>query len=165
LEEYEVPDDHLSYSEFKDRIRAECAKTLPLKERLLLMAKKLEEDLTIRDTICSQICTDLGDVTSEQWIRKCLPDEYKQQKKRRVTEESTGGLRNCFANDDKKVPEQKAMTVNTSGYEGAFEDVNRPNVESASEVVKTLQKKVADITTERDNLSNVVKVLKESLSE
>ena len=43
-------------------------------------------------------------------------------------------------NDDKKVPEQKAMTVDNAGYVKAFEDVNRPNVESASEVVKNLQK-------------------------
>jgi hypothetical protein len=102
--------EHLSYSELKDRIRVECARNLPDKERILLMAKKLEDDLTLKDTICDQICTDLKDVTSEQWVRKCLPDEYKQIKKRRVTEESTGDLRNSFANDDKKVPEQKTVT-------------------------------------------------------
>ena len=50
------------------------------------MAKKLEEDLTLKDTICDQICTDLGDVTSERWVRKCLPDEYKQRKGRKTTE-------------------------------------------------------------------------------
>lgn len=160
-EGYEIPDDHLSYSELKDRIRAECAKSLPKQDRILLMAKKLKEDLTLKDTICDQICTDLKDVTSEQWIRKSLPDEYKQIKKRRVTEESTGELRNSFANDDKNVPEQKAMTVDNAGYEEAFEDVNRPNVESASEVVKNLQKKLEDVVKERDNLSNEVKVIKE----
>jgi hypothetical protein len=85
LTAYEKPDEELSYSELKDRIRSECVQTLPKKERILLMAKKLEEDLTLKDTICDQFCTDLGDVTSERWIRKCLPDEYKQQKKRRVT--------------------------------------------------------------------------------
>jgi hypothetical protein len=36
---------------------------------------------------------------------------------------------------DKKVPEQ-SMQVTNEGYEEAFEDVNRPNVESASELVK-----------------------------
>jgi hypothetical protein len=66
-------------------------KPLPAKERILLMAKKLEEDLALKDTICDQICTDLGDVTSERHIQRCLPDD-KQVKKRRVTEESTGGL-------------------------------------------------------------------------
>ena len=132
------------------------------KERILLMAKKLEEDLTLKDTICDQICTDLKDVTSEQWIRKSLPDEYKQQRKRRVTEESTSDLRNSFANDDKKVPEQRAMTVDNQGYEEAFEDVNRgPDVESASEVVKTLQKKLEDVVKERDSLSNENKIIKE----
>lgn len=154
LTDYQIPDENLRYSELKDRIRAECVRSLPAKERILLMAKKLEEDLALKETICDQICTDLGDVTSERHIRRCLSDEYKQQKKRRDIEESTGGLRTLSANDDKKVPEQKAMTVNTKGYEEAFEDVNRPKVESASEVVKHLQKKLEDVVKERDNLSN-----------
>jgi hypothetical protein len=80
MEKYDVPDEHLSYSELKDRIIAECARNLPAKDRILLMAKKLEEDLTVKDKICSQICTDLSQVTSERWVRRCLPDEYKQQK-------------------------------------------------------------------------------------
>ena len=125
MEKYDVPDEHLSYSELKDRVRAECAKALPKQERVMLMAKKLEDDLTLKDTICDQICTDLEDVTSVRHIQRCLPDEYKQQRKRRVTEESTGDLRNCFANADKKVPEQRAMTVDNQGYEEAFEDVNQ----------------------------------------
>lgn len=58
MEKYDVPDER--YSELKDRIIAECARNLPAKERILLMAKKLEEDLTVKDTICSQICTDLS---------------------------------------------------------------------------------------------------------
>jgi predicted transcriptional regulator len=157
---YEIPDENLSYSELKDRIIAECVRSLPAKERILLMAKKLEEDLALKDMICDQICTDLGDVTSERHIRRCLPDEYKQQKKRRDIEESTGGLRTLSANDD-KVPEQKAMTVNSKGYEEAFEDVNRPKVESASEVMKNLQKELEDVSKERDILSNEVKMIKE----
>jgi hypothetical protein len=78
-----------------------------------------------------------------------------------IVTKSTGSWYLVAANDDKNVPEQQAMTVNTEGYEEAFEDVNRPNVESAAEIVKTLQKKIGDITTERDNLSSEVKVLKE----
>jgi hypothetical protein len=74
---YSVPDEHLSYPELKDRVREECAKNLPKKERIMLMAQKFEEDLTLKDTICDQVCTH---------IRDCLPAEYKQQKKRRVTE-------------------------------------------------------------------------------
>ena len=66
MKEYDVPDEHLSYSELKDRIIEECAKILPEKKRILLMAKKLEEDLTLKDTIYEQICTDLGDVTSDR---------------------------------------------------------------------------------------------------
>jgi hypothetical protein len=156
-QKYDVPDEHLSYSELKDRIRGECAKALPKKERVLLMAKKLEDDLTLKDTICDQICSDLGDVTSERHIRRCLPDEYKQHKKR-VTEKSTGELKTMSENDDKNVP---ALTVNTLGYEEAFENINRQNVEPASEVVKSLQKKLTDVIQERDSLSNENKILKE----
>jgi hypothetical protein len=105
-EGHETPDENLSYSELKDRIRAECAKNLPDKERILLMAKKLEEDLTLKDTICDQICTDLGDVTSERWIRKCLPDEYKMHRKKEqknpLVDYGTSSV-----NDDKKVSEQR----------------------------------------------------------
>jgi hypothetical protein len=57
----EIPDEYLSYSELKDRIREECARALPKKERVLLMAQKLEEDLTLKETICDHICTDLKD--------------------------------------------------------------------------------------------------------
>jgi hypothetical protein len=46
----------------------------------------------LKDTICDQICNDLADYTSERWIRKCLPDEYKQHKRKKSIEESTGQL-------------------------------------------------------------------------
>jgi hypothetical protein len=109
LETYETADEHLSYSELKDRIREECRKNLPEKERIVLMAKKLEEDLTPKDSICRQICTDLCDVTSDRWVRKCLPDEYKQQKK--STEESTSGLSHSGSNGSKNVTEQATMRL------------------------------------------------------
>jgi hypothetical protein len=32
MKEYDIPDEHLSYSELKDRIRVECARVLPKKE-------------------------------------------------------------------------------------------------------------------------------------
>jgi hypothetical protein len=86
------------------------------------MAKKLEEDLTLKDTICDQICTDLKDVTSEQHIRRCLPEEYKQVKKRtRVIEQSTSGLGTMFSKDDNNVPEQESITVDNQGYEKPFD--------------------------------------------
>jgi hypothetical protein len=104
--DYDTPDEKLCYSELKDRIREECTRVLPRKERILLMAKKLEDDLTLKDTICDQICSDLGDVTSEQYIRRCLQGEYKQQKKRR--KQSTSNLRNSrFANNDKRFQNKK----------------------------------------------------------
>jgi hypothetical protein len=160
-QEYSLPDEHLSYSELKDRIREECRKNLPAKERILLMAKKLEGDITLKDTICDQICTDLGDVTSDRWIQKCLPSEYKQQKRRRVSEQSNSNLAKSAANVQENVPEQKAMTVDTEGYEQPFDEIKRPDDKPASEVVKSLQKKLADITQERDSLSNENKVIKE----
>jgi hypothetical protein len=145
LNYYDTPDEKLSYSELKDRIREECARVLPRKERILLAAKKLEDDLTLKDTICDQICSDLGDVTSEQHIRRCLPGEYKQQKKKR--NQSTSDLRDRFPNDDKYVPEQKAMAVDAStGYEEPFKDIDRPNIESASETEKNLQKKRENVS-------------------
>jgi hypothetical protein len=92
-QKYSVPDEHLNYSELKDRIIEECMKALPKKERILLMAKKLEDDLTLKDTICDQICTDLKRVTSESHVKDCLPAVYKQQKKRtRLSEQSSSGL-------------------------------------------------------------------------
>jgi hypothetical protein len=73
-------------------------------------------------------------------IQDCLPDEYKQRKKKKSAEQSTGELTTSMSlDDDKKVPEQKSMTVDTAGYEEAFEDVSRPKVESAAETVKILQ--------------------------
>jgi regulator of replication initiation timing len=53
------------------------------------------------------------------------------------------------------------VTVDTEGYEQPFEDITRKNVEPASEIVKTLRKKVQDVIEERDHLSNENKVLKE----
>jgi hypothetical protein len=156
---YETPDEHLSYSELKDRIREECRKNLPEKERIVLMAKKLEEDLTPKNRICRQICTDLCDVTSDRWVRKCLPSEYKQQKKRNKGTEQYAEL--SSANDDKNLPEQETITVDNQGYERPFDEMKRKDTEPASEVVKALQKKLADVTNERDDLSKTVEVLKE----
>jgi hypothetical protein len=85
------------------------------------MAKKLEEDLMLKDTICDQICSDLCEVTSERHIRRCLPDEYKMRKRKSVTEQTTDELRTMSVNDDKNVPEQTAMTVDTEGYEQPFD--------------------------------------------
>jgi FtsZ-binding cell division protein ZapB len=159
MEEYNVPDEHLSYSELKDRIRGEVARTLPKKERIILMAKKLEDDLTLKDTICDQICCDFKDLIAEQYIRRCLPDEYKQHR-RRLPKETSDELRTKFVNDNKNIPEQTAMTVDTQGYDESF-GAKRPNVESAAETVKQLQKEIDDVRRERDSLSIENNVLKE----
>jgi hypothetical protein len=92
----------------KDRIIEECMRTLPKKERIILMAKKLEDNLTLKDIICDQICTNLRHVTSESHVKDCLPAEYKQQKKRtRLVEQSSSGLSRSGSNDEKNVPEQE----------------------------------------------------------
>jgi CRISPR/Cas system CSM-associated protein Csm2 small subunit len=160
---YDVPDDYLSYSELRDRIRMECARALPKKERIILMAKKLEDDLTLKDTICDQICSDLSDVTSERHIRRCLPEEYKQHRRKvakESTEESTDKLRTTSLNNDNNVPEQ-TLQVSNECYEEAFEDVDKKDVEPASEIVRDLQKKIADLTQERDRLIIENETLKE----
>src|ERR687884_762139 len=105
---YEIPDEKLSYSELKDRIREEVTGALPKKERIMLLAKKLEDDLAIRDTICSQICTDFKDLISPDYIRKCLPEEYKQKSKMR------GACNTSIANDGKNVAEQRTIVIDAS---------------------------------------------------
>jgi hypothetical protein len=67
----------------------------------VLLAKKLEDNLTVIDTICDRVCTDFKGVITEQYIRRCLPCEYKQQSKKR--EKSNSVLRNNgFANEGRK---------------------------------------------------------------
>jgi hypothetical protein len=63
----DITDEKLSYSELKDRIREEVTSALPKKEQVMLLAKKLEDGLTIKDTICDQICTDFKDLISESY--------------------------------------------------------------------------------------------------
>jgi hypothetical protein len=127
-QDYEIPDEKLSYSELKDRIREEITGALPKKERIVLLAKKLEDDLTIKDTICSQICTDLKDLISPDYIRKCLPEEYKQKSKMRR------GARNTnIANDDKNVAEQRTVAIDASTGQGT---VSEPESDPKQEIIK-----------------------------
>src|SRR5919108_5405807 len=126
-QDYEIPDEKLSYSEIKDRIREEVASTLPKKGRIMLLAKKLEDDnLAIKDTICSQICTDFKDLISPDYIRKCLPEEYKQKSKmrRRVCNTS-------IANDGKNAAEQITVAIDagSTGQEITSEPESEPNQE------------------------------------
>ena len=169
--DYEMPDEKLGYSQLKDRIREECKRALPVKERILLMAKKLEDDLILKDTICEQICADHGDVTSERHIQRCLPDQYKQRRRKKATEESTGQFATMSVVEGKNVPEQKVMAVDAKTgqeEEAHLEDKARPNVMQYSERVKILKKQLNESETERDflkrerdDLINQVKVLKE----
>ena len=131
---YEIPDEKLSYSELKDRIREEVAGALPKKERIMLLAKKLKQDnLTIKDTICSQICTDFKDLISPDYIRKCLPKEYKQKSKMR-----RGACNTSIANEDKNIPEQ-TVQISSTGEE-TYEPEPEPE---PTQVVKRLQAQLA----------------------
>src|SRR5215217_2936268 len=133
---YEIPDEKLSYSELKDRIREEVAGALPKKERIMLLAKTLEDKGAIKDTICSQICTDFKDLISPDYIRKCLPKEYKQKSKMR-----RGACNTSIANEDKNIPEQTVQIL-TSGEE-TYEPAPEPK---PSQEVKRLRAQLADMT-------------------
>ncbi len=135
---YEIPDEKLSYSELKNRIREEVARALPKKERIMLLAKKLEDDLTIKDTICSQICTDFKDLISSDYIRKCLPEEYKQKSKMRK-----GACNTSIANEDKNVAEQRTTVVidaSSTGQKSISESESDP-MEEIIKLRKQLEEK------------------------
>lgn len=110
--QYTTTDEELSYSDLKDKIREEVSTKLPTKERLMLLAKKLEDDLVPKENICTDICKDLADIISDRYIRKLLPDEFKQKKKASGT---------SSANDDKKtieennIPEPEEIEILTDG--------------------------------------------------
>src|ERR671922_1536031 len=128
---YETPDEKLSYSELKDRIRKEVTDALPKKERIMLLAKKLEYNdyLAIKDTICSQICTDFKDLISPDYIRKCLPEEYKQKSKMR-----RGACNTNIANDDKNVAEQRIVAIDASSTcQGT---ISEPESDPKEEIIK-----------------------------
>ncbi len=101
VNDQENENGRLSYSELKDRLRNRAQRYLPTKEELLLLAKKLEDDLHPKEHICTQICKDFDDIVSDKYIRNRLPEEYKQKSKIRQ-----GNLRNGSANEDKRVTEQ-----------------------------------------------------------
>jgi hypothetical protein len=114
------------------------------------LPKTLEDNGMPTGLISEEIIRALADEgygITKQPINRCLERKYKTKLCNNVLEEPE----TSFQNDDKNVPEQKAMTVETRGYEQAFEDVNRQNVEPASEIVKTLQKELANVTSERES--------------
>jgi hypothetical protein len=109
-QDYEIPDEKLSYSELRDRIREKVTGALPKKKRIMLLAKKPEDDyLAFKHTICSQICNDFRDLISPDYVRKCLPVEHKQKSKMR-----RGACNPSLANDDKNIAEQRAVFIDAS---------------------------------------------------
>jgi hypothetical protein len=156
----EIPDEKLSYSELKDRIRGEVTVALPKKERVMLLAKKLEDDLTIKDTICDQICTDFKDIISESYIKKCLPDEYKQKSKQRKKVEEPSA--NSSANDGKNVSEQKTMAVDVDASTGR-QTYAEPEPESTKPAeVKRLQTQLDNTVKELEKAKKKAAILQES---
>jgi hypothetical protein len=105
----------------------------------MLLAKKLEDDdyLTIKDTICSQICTDFKDLISPDYIRKCLPEEYKQKSKMRRRACNTN-----IANDDKNVAEQRTVVIDASTGQGTVSEIeSEPKEEIIIKLRKQLEEK------------------------
>ena len=97
----------------------------------MLLAKKLEYNdyLAIKDTICSQICTDFKDLISPDYTRKCLPEEYKQKSKMRRGACNTG-----IANEDKNVAEQITVAIDASSTcQGT---ISEPESDPKEEIIK-----------------------------
>ena len=109
----------------------------------MLLAKKLEQDLAIKDTICSQICTVFKDLISPDYIRKCLPEEYKQKSKMRRRACNTN-----IANDDKNVAEQRTVVIDASTGQGTVSEIeSEPKEEIIIKLRKQLEEKDKQIAT------------------
>jgi len=80
----QVPLENLNYSQLKELTRKEISNFLvSKKERILLLARKLEENEKIKNKICAHLCRDFGDLISPDYIRECVPDIYKEKSKAR----------------------------------------------------------------------------------
>ena len=155
-----LEDQELSYSDLKDRIREEVSTRVVTKDRILLLAKKLEDDLTKKEEICSQICKDLGDVVSDRYIRMVLPDEYKKQTKRR------DNLRNTSAPQQEEQPEEmltdgsisknedEAVPVDPKAILGFAREVKAENNENQEyeEIIKDKDKAIEELRAENNVL-------------
>jgi hypothetical protein len=149
--------DQLSELE-KARIKFNDSQNKSKEKVIKELAQALEDNGMPIGLISEEIIRALADEgygVTKQYINRCLDMKYKTKLYNSELEEPE----TSFQDHDKNVPEQKAMTVNNTGYE-AIEDIHR-HVEPASEIVKNLQKKIADVVQERDSLSNEVQVLKE----
>jgi hypothetical protein len=154
-QDYEIPDEKLSYSELKDRIREEVTGTLPKKERIMLLAKKLEQDLAIKDTICSQICANFKDLISPDYIRKCLPEEYKQKSKMRKKACNTN-----IANEDKNVAEQRTTAVIDASSTGQ-ETISQIESDLKQEIIK-LRRRIEEKDKQLEEKDKQIAALKAS---
>ena len=153
-QDYEIPDEKLSYSELKDRIREEVIGALPKRERIMLLAKKLEDDLAIKDTICSQICTDFKDLISPDYIRKCLPEEYKQKSKMRRRACNTS-----IANDNKNVAEQRIVAIDASSTGQGT--ISEPESDPKEEIIK-LRRRIEEKDKQLEEKDKQIAILQAS---
>jgi uncharacterized coiled-coil protein SlyX len=171
-EKNDRPDEELSYTELRDRIRNEVANALPKKERIMVLAKKREDNFTIKDTICGQICIDFKGVITGQYIRRCLPDEYKQQRKKRV--KSSSHLRNNgLPNEGMNALEQRAIDgcdIKKYTQAGMRREITqlraenerlRKKARSIEELKKQLAEQVSELTKENENLKNLLEEKKD----
>lgn len=72
---------NMNYAQLKDLTREELSFLISKKERILLLARKLEENEKIKNKISARLCQDFGDMISPDYIRECLPDIYKEKSK------------------------------------------------------------------------------------
>jgi hypothetical protein len=80
----QIPLEDLNYAQLKDVTREEILSFLiSKKERILLLARKLEESEKIKNRISARLCQDFGDLISPDYIIECLPDIYKEKSKAR----------------------------------------------------------------------------------
>lgn len=80
----QTPLGDLNYAQLKDLTREELRSFLiSKKERILLLARKLEQNEKIKNKICARLYQGFGDLISLDYIRECLPDIYKEKSKAR----------------------------------------------------------------------------------
>src|SRR5215208_1020458 len=123
----------------------------------MLLAKKLEDDdyLTIKDTICGQICTDFKDLISPDYIRKCLPEEYKQKSKMRREVCNTN-----IANEGKNVAEQRTIAINANTGQ---ETISEPESEPKEEIIK-LRRRIEEKDKQLEQKDKQIAILQASQS-
>lgn len=99
------------------------------KDEILRMAKILDQvGDTKKEKICAKVCKDLEPHgIKERYVRKVLPDEYKNQSQTRTIEQNN--VRGPRAANEAQDEEQKLSLLVTNNGETLEEDLPNPNTE------------------------------------